>query len=432
MEGDIEMDPSIREHEEQIVVDKIINEEYKIWKKNAPFLYDLILSSALEWPTLTTQWFPDKHTVPGNKFSTHRLLIGTHTSGNDTNYLQIAEVQIPIMPSEKDPNNYDPEKGEIGGYGNGAECRIQVTQKMVHEGEVNKARYMPQKPDLIATMCADGNVLVFDRTKHPIDPVDTTKCIPQMTLAGHLKEGYGLAWNPHKEGTLLTGSEDSTVRLWDITAYTKSNTTLTAKSIYTHHTAIVNDVSFHPCHDALFGSVSDDRTLQIVDVRSSDLTKASHKVTAHSDAVNCIAFNQASDYVIATGSADKTVALWDLRNLKLKLHSLQGHNADVNGLSWHPHEESVLASSSADRRIIFWDLARIGDEQTAEDAEDGPPELLFMHGGHTNRVSDFAWNPNEPWVMVSAAEDNLIQCWKVSNSIVGKDFDEVSPNELED
>lgn len=56
--------------------------EYKIWKKNAPFLYDLILrfvftvhrqapppkqpltcySSALEWPTLTTQWFPDKQT----------------------------------------------------------------------------------------------------------------------------------------------------------------------------------------------------------------------------------------------------------------------------------------------------------------------------------------------------------------------------------
>jgi histone-binding protein RBBP4 len=39
---------------------KIINEEYKTWKKNAPFLYDMILSTALDWPTLTTQWFPDK------------------------------------------------------------------------------------------------------------------------------------------------------------------------------------------------------------------------------------------------------------------------------------------------------------------------------------------------------------------------------------
>lgn len=39
---------------------QIINEEYKTWKKNAPFLYDMILSTALDWPTLTTQWFPDK------------------------------------------------------------------------------------------------------------------------------------------------------------------------------------------------------------------------------------------------------------------------------------------------------------------------------------------------------------------------------------
>ena len=54
-----------------------------------------------------------------------------------------------------------------------------------------------------------------------------------------------------------------------------------------------------------------------------------------------------------------------------------------------------------------------------------------MHGGHTNRVSDFAWNPNDPWVMVSAAEDNLIQCWKVSNTIVGKDMDDVAAEELE-
>jgi hypothetical protein len=36
--------------------------EYKIWKKNSPYLYDLILSTALDWPTLTTQWLPDKKT----------------------------------------------------------------------------------------------------------------------------------------------------------------------------------------------------------------------------------------------------------------------------------------------------------------------------------------------------------------------------------
>ena len=56
---------------------------------------------------------------------------------------------------------------------------------------------------------------------------------------------------------------------------------------------------------------------------------------------------------------------------------------------------------------------------------------LFMHGGHTNRISDFSWNMNDPWVLCSAAEDNLIQVWKVANALVGKDTDDVPIEELE-
>jgi WD40 repeat protein len=47
--------------------------------------------------------------------------------------------------------------------------------------------------------------------------------------------------------------------------------------------------------------------------------------------------------------------------------------------------------------------------QAPEDAEDGPPELLFIHGGHTSKVSDFAWNPSDDWVVASVAEDNILQ-----------------------
>lgn len=42
-----------------IVQEKIINEEYKIWKKNAPHLYDIVVTHPFEWPSLTVQWFPD-------------------------------------------------------------------------------------------------------------------------------------------------------------------------------------------------------------------------------------------------------------------------------------------------------------------------------------------------------------------------------------
>lgn len=117
--------------------------------------------------------------------------------------------------------------------------------------------------------------------------------------------------------------------------------------------------------------------------------------------------------------------------MKDKLHSLEGHGDAVTSLAWHPHEEAILGSGSYDRRVIFWDLSRVGEEQLPDDQEDGPPELLFMHGGHTNHLADFSWNQNEPWVVCSAAEDNLIQIWKVAEAIVGKDLDDVPMDELE-
>ncbi|TVY58975.1 Histone acetyltransferase type B subunit 2 [Lachnellula cervina] len=181
----------------------------------------------------------------------------------------------------------------------------------------------------------------------------------------------------------------------------------------------------------MIGTVSDDLTLQILDIRQSETDRSASQGHGHTDAVNSLAFNPASEFVLATGSADKTIALWDLRNLKDKLHSLEGHSDIVTSLAWHPFEEAVLASGSDDRRVIFWDLSRVGEEQLPDDQEDGPPELLFMHGGHTNSVADFSWNLNEPWVVCSAAQDNLIQIWKVAEAIVGKDPEDVPMEEIE-
>jgi hypothetical protein len=44
------------------IEEKTINEEYTIWKKNAPLLYNLVITHALERSSLTTQWLPHKRT----------------------------------------------------------------------------------------------------------------------------------------------------------------------------------------------------------------------------------------------------------------------------------------------------------------------------------------------------------------------------------
>ncbi|GKC67481.1 WD40 repeat-containing protein MSI2-like protein [Tanacetum coccineum] len=85
---------------------------------------------------------------------------------------------------------------------------------------------------------------------------------------------------------------------------------------------------------------------------------------------------------------------------------------EVFQVEWDPNHETVLVSSTSsadDRRLMVWDLNRVEDEQLEGEAEGGPPELLFSHGGHKSKLSDFSWNKNEPWVISSVAEDNALQ-----------------------
>ncbi len=196
------------------------------------------------------------------------------------------------------------------------------------------------------------------------------------------------------------------------------------------------------------------KTLQTSNSWDRRQQKTANSVEAHSAEVNCISFNPFNNFLLATGSADhvspnhqssnpqiikssnhqtikssnhnhaetktetktkqrKTVAVWDMRNLGQKLHSLENHQDEVFQVQWNMFNEPVVASCGSDRRLMVWDLSRIGEEQSAEDAEDGPPELLFIHGGHTSKISDFCWNPTEPWVIASAAEDNILQVWQM-------------------
>lgn len=100
-------------------------------------------------------------------------------------------------------------------------------------------------------------------------------------------------------------------------------------------------------------------------------------------------------------------------------------------LTWSPHAPTIFASASGDRRINLWDLSKIGLEQTPEDQEDGPPELLFVHGGHTSRPTDLAWNVNEEWTMGTAAEDNVVQVWRPSRSLWSTDDVAIDLEDLE-
>ena len=175
-------------------LDPTILAEYKAWKKNTPYLYDLVVTHSLEWPSLTVEWLPD--VVSRDAQDTHKVVLGTHTSGEEPNYLIVADVTLPNNEREIDAKNYREDLKEAGGYG-GTVAKVDIKIKMAHDGEVNRARVNPSNPFQIATKSPLATVFVFDYSKHsslksavPLAPK------PQHTCIGHTKEGYGLNWSP--------------------------------------------------------------------------------------------------------------------------------------------------------------------------------------------------------------------------------------------
>lgn len=177
----------------------------------------------------------------GSDSSVQKLLIGTHTSNDEQNYVQIMKVKIPLESSKDSRDQAEAPRlpaatGDLAGQAAVSKHeKISIETQINHAGEVNKARYMPQSHNIIATKTTSGEVHIFDYFKHPSKPYnDEVK--PDLKLLGHKKEGFGLAWNPVRSGLLLSGSDDNLVCIWDVNHPNQLSNTLEASHIYDAHT----------------------------------------------------------------------------------------------------------------------------------------------------------------------------------------------------
>jgi histone-binding protein RBBP4 len=58
-------------------------------------LYDFAITHEQEWPSLTVEWLPKKEKNNSEDYSTHSMILGTHTSQLERNYLMIASAKLP-------------------------------------------------------------------------------------------------------------------------------------------------------------------------------------------------------------------------------------------------------------------------------------------------------------------------------------------------
>lgn len=357
-----------------------VEEEYKVWRKNVPQLYDLMYTQLLKYPSPCVQWFPTAERVE-DRATRQRLLMTTFTEEEGEEHLTMGEASFPDTVDEDSLQN--------------ADIAFSCSQSIPVPADVNCAHYSPLANNLIACRTSQPDVLIYDYTKHPSA---NSEAGPDLLLSGHTAGGFALDWSPLTFGLLATGGEDALLNIFDI------NSGLVSSS--TAHSSVVNAVSFSHFNPSQFCSVSDDKRAIVHDLRDSSASLTIDN--AHYKFVEVCAFSPFRSELLVTGSRDNTLKVWDIRNTALPLFVLRGHRGTITSVKWSPHYESLLASSSQDRRVIIWDLNRAGQVSDQESEE-----LLFIHGGHTDSVDDLDWNAAEPMEIASVAADRLLHIWKI-------------------
>jgi len=283
-----------------------------------------------------------------------------------------------------------------------------LRKKINHEGEINKARYMPQNPNILASKTISSEIHIFDINKHEAVPTNN-QVNPELRLIGHEKEGFGLSWSSLKSGYLLSGSNDNKICIWDVSS-NNTNPIITRDV----HTSVVEDVAWNYSEENIFASVGDDFKLIIHDIRTN---QPSFNISAHDSDINSLDFNRINGNLLITGSKDYRIKLWDLREMSRSLYTFKTEkDNEIYYTRWNSKLENVFMSANSDNTICVWDTNKIGEEQALVDSEENP-ELIFTHSGHVNKINDLSWNPHDQLMACSVSEDNVIQVWEMNNFI---------------
>ncbi|MFH0901743.1 MAG: WD40 repeat domain-containing protein, partial [Pseudomonadota bacterium] len=162
---------------------------------------------------------------------------------------------------------------------------------------------------------ADGTLLASGGGDHTARLWDVASGRQLAVLSGHTGRLQGVALSP--DGRLLaTAGMDKTIRLWLISASTPENGSPATASARQHqvlsgHRGLVRVVAFSP-DGSLLASGSDDRTVRIWDIANG--TEQRTLAGFHTGMVYGVAFSPDGRWL---ASGDGSIALWEVANGKL-------------------------------------------------------------------------------------------------------------------
>ena len=221
--------------------------------------------------------------------------------------------------------------------------------------------------NLIATAAVNGPIVVYDVNK-------TTEL---SSLHEHRGQVHRLAFDPHIGRYLLSGSQDGTVKFWDLRAagQGKATTVIKCAKRYSGRSGPVRDVRWSPTKDPTdaieFATASDNGVIQKWDMRNPEYPLL--RINAHEKSCSSIDWHPDGRHVVSAGF-DRYVRVWDFSNPNKRQKEVFRFRAPhaVTNVRWRPpcwsselaetgqwqSTQLITSYTRDDPRLHLWDLRR--------------------------------------------------------------------------
>jgi len=264
-----------------------------------------------------------------------------------------------------------------------------------HNGWVTCIATSAEAPDVILTGSRDKTVFVWKLTKESFDNYG----YPRKSLTGHSHTVQDIVISSDGQFA-LSGSWDSTLRLWDLNSGTTTRR-------FVGHSKDVLSVAFSADNRQIV-SGSRDKTIKLWNTLGE--CKYTIEENGHTEWVSCVRFSpNAQNPIIVSGGWDKLVKVWNLTNCKLR-NNLVGHTGYINSVTVSP-DGTLCASGGKDGTARLWDLNK-GSPLYSLDAGDVIHSLVF--------------SPTRYWLC--AATQTAIKIWDLESKVLIADLNRNHPD----
>ncbi|CCA75830.1 hypothetical protein PIIN_09818 [Serendipita indica DSM 11827] len=335
-------------------------------------------------------WDAESGKLLAEPFQGHESVINAVAFSPDGSRIVSSSADKTIRLWDVDTGHWRPLRGRVGD----ASIRVVVLARPAHEsstGSSDNDGPTVGSRDSVA-FSPDGSRVVSGSEDMTIRLWDVETGQPfGKPLRAHQYSVLTVAFSP--DGVrIASGSSDRSILIWD------ANTGQLLRQLLQAHGDSVLAVSFSPDCSKVVSS-SFDNTVRLWDpVAGRPLGES---LRGHEDSVLTVAFSPDGSR-IASGSEDMTVRLWVLDTGEPSGEPLQGHDAAVECVTFSP-DGSRIVSGSRDGTIRLWN------------ADTGQRVLVPLQG-HEGGVNVVAYSPGGP-LIASGSDDGTIRTW---NAITGE------------